>query len=77
MVHVASHSRHRQHESTVMTLASVSMIVPPHCGHAVGRAGGFMNRVSGIASPLFNARLPEHQHFEQRSIAPSADQTPP
>ena len=57
-VQVASHSRHRQHVSAVMTFASVSMILPPHCGHAVGRASGFTNCVSGIASPLCKLAYP-------------------
>ena len=38
IVHVRSHSRHRQHVVTVMTLARVSMIVPLQDGHDVGRA---------------------------------------
>jgi hypothetical protein len=57
MVQVASHSRHRQHVSTVMTFASVSMILPPHCGHALGRVAGFMNCVSGIVLSL-HSKLP-------------------
>ena len=65
MVQVASHSRHRQHVSTVMILASVSMILPPHCGHAVGRVAGFMNCVSGMFFPAFKASLPKHKHFRQ------------
>lgn len=65
MVQVASHSRHRQHVSTVMTLASVSMILPPHCGHAVGRVVGFMNCLSGNVVSLRQRFLPKHQHFRQ------------
>jgi hypothetical protein len=65
MVQVASHSRHRQHVSSVMTFASVSMILPPHCGHLAGRATGSVNGVSGIALPSIHSRLPEHQHFDQ------------
>jgi len=38
MVHVFSHSRHRQHVVTVMTFARVSKIFPWQYGHAVGRA---------------------------------------
>ena len=37
IVHVRSHSRHRQNVVTVMTLARVSMIVPLQNGHDVGR----------------------------------------
>jgi hypothetical protein len=57
IVQVASHSRHRQHVSTVMTFASVSMILPPHCGHALGRVAGFMNCVSGIVLSV-HSKLP-------------------
>jgi len=38
IVHVRSHSRHRQNVVMVMTLARVSMIVPLQNGHDVGRA---------------------------------------
>lgn len=62
MVHVASHSRHPQHVCKLMTSASVPMILPPHCGHAVGRATGFMNCVSGTVLPAPMACLSEHQH---------------
>lgn len=65
MVHVASHSRHRQHVSTLMTFASVSMILPEHCGHAVGRATGIMDCVSAIALFCIKAPLSEHQHLGQ------------
>jgi hypothetical protein len=37
MVHVFSHTRHRQQVVTVMTFASVSKILPWQYGHAVGR----------------------------------------
>jgi hypothetical protein len=55
MIQVASHSRHRQHVSTLMTLASVSMILPPHCGHSVGRVTGFMN--ASLATFCLNPEL--------------------
>ena len=35
----------------VMTFASVSMILPRHCGHAVGRGTGFVNCVFNIILP--------------------------
>jgi hypothetical protein len=37
IVHVFSHTRHRQQVITVMTFASVSKILPWQYGHAVGR----------------------------------------
>jgi hypothetical protein len=58
MVQVASQSRHRQHVSKLMTLASASMILPPHCGHAVGRATGVMNGVLDIVLPVFSPSYP-------------------
>lgn len=48
MVHVRSHSRQRQNVVTVMTLASVSMILPLQNGHAAGRATSSANRESGM-----------------------------
>jgi hypothetical protein len=48
MVHVRSHSRQRQHVATVMTLASVSMILPLQNGHAAGRATSSVNRESSM-----------------------------
>jgi hypothetical protein len=48
MVHVRSHSRQRQNVATVMTLASVSMILPLQNGHAAGRATSSANRESGM-----------------------------
>ena len=48
MVHVRSHSRQRQNVVTVMTLASVSMILPLQNGHAAGRATSPANRESGM-----------------------------
>jgi hypothetical protein len=37
IVHVPSHSRHRQNVAVVMTFANVSKRVPLQNGHAVGR----------------------------------------
>lgn len=34
-----------------MAFASVSMILPRHCGHVVGRGTGFVNCVFNIAPP--------------------------
>ena len=48
IVQVWSHSRQRQNDVTVMTLASVSMILPLQNGHAVGFAAGSLNGDSRI-----------------------------
>ena len=48
IVQVWSHSRQRQNDVTVMTLASVSMILPLQKGHAVGFAAGSLNGDSRI-----------------------------
>ena len=61
IVQVASHSRHRQQVSTVMTFASVSMIFPLHCGHWVGRATVVVDGVTGIVNPLFQKLLTRSQ----------------
>jgi len=68
MVQVASHSRHRQHVSTVMTFASVSKILPLHCGHSVGRATVVADCGSGITSGIPPAAA---THRANRSSMPS------
>jgi hypothetical protein len=48
IVHVPSHSRHRQKVVTVMTLANVSTILPLQNGHMVGRVTAVLNCDSDI-----------------------------
>lgn len=56
IVHVPSHSRHRQKLVTVMTFASVSMILPLQNGQFVGRVTGSANFVSRmLVFPFLNA----------------------
>lgn len=57
MVHVCSHLRQRHNVVTVMTFASVSMIVPLQNGQAVWRGTVPVNGESGMVfTPLFQAR---------------------
>ena len=53
MVQVWSHSRQRQNDVTVMTLASVSMILLLQNGHAVGFATGSLNSESRMRISVF------------------------
>ena len=60
MVHVRSHSRQRQAVATVMTLASVSKILPLQNGHPVGRATSSANCESRMMFfPFADAMNPE------------------
>jgi hypothetical protein len=53
MVHVPSHSRQRHNVVTVMTFASVSMILPLQNGHTAGRATASANCESRMPSFRF------------------------
>ena len=56
IVHVRSHSRHRQAVITVMIFARVSMILPLQNGQTAGRVTFAANRESGMMLFPFSSR---------------------
>jgi hypothetical protein len=78
IVHVPSHSRHRQKLVTVMTFASVSMILPLQNGQFVGRVTGSANFGSRmLVFPFLNAsNAKECAGYASRSPNASHSATP-
>jgi hypothetical protein len=63
MVHVLSHSRHRQYVVTVMIVARVSTPLPWQKGHLAGRVPPSAERESGI-DIVFSAARIERDEFD-------------
>jgi len=57
IVHVLSHSRHRQYVITVTTVARVSTALPRQKGQIAGRAPSSAERESGIVMVSSAARV--------------------